>query len=581
MVHEPFVVGIVGLGALGEPLLRMLCAAGHHVVGVEPEVGVLARVDQRTKAADAARSADGDFTLTLTNDTAALCRADLVIETVTEDLRTKTEVLRRLDSVCSDHTVLVSTTASLSLTHLAIASGRPSRTLGLRLLAPPAPESAAEPVRLAMSDDDAVEALHRLLRTTGLRSVALGPVPSRDATALVYAFLNRAVALCADGYIGHEDLDTALRLGCGLPLGPLEMLDGLGVDRVHSALLELWRQTDDDAFRPSPLLTSMVRDGALGRKTGRGIHRYDDLGNRLPSAQPVETDGGAEGVRTVGVVGSGTMARGIAQVVAAAGLRTVVVTRTQRKAVDVRAAVDASLTSAVRRGVLTVEQRRTALDLLDITDAHPALSGCDLVIEATAEDPDVKHAVFERLGAVCRPGAVLATTTSSLSVGACAVASGRPEAVLGLHFFNPAPTMRLVEVVRTADTRPDVVALGHALCRRLGKTPVECDDRTGFIVNRLLFPYLADAVRLLERHDVDIEETDHAVRQGFGFPMGPFALLDTIGLDVSLAILRSLHQAFPEPDMKPPMLLEQLVAQGCLGRKSSHGFHRTPRRRRL
>ncbi|MFK4099089.1 3-hydroxyacyl-CoA dehydrogenase family protein [Streptomyces sp. NPDC019531] len=579
MVHEPSVVGVVGLGALGEPLLRMLCAAGHEVVGIEREPDVLARVDRRMKTTEAARGSGGDCTLT--NDTAALCRADLVIEAVTEDLGTKTEVLRRLDSICSDHTVLVSTTASLSLTHLAVASGRPSRTLGLRFLAPPASDSAAEPVRIAMSEDDAVDALHRLLPTIGLRSVALGPVAGCDATTLVYAFLNRAVALFDDGYVSHEAIDTALRLGCGLPRGPLEMLDELGVDSVHSALLELWRRTGDETFRPAPLLTSMVRAGTLGKKSGRGVHRYDDLGDRLDAPWPEEADGAADDIRTVGVVGSGTMARGIAEVVASAGLRTVVVARTGEKAIDLRAAVAASLTRAVRRGLTTVERQRTTLDLLEVTDAVSALSDCDLVIEATAEDPAVKRSVFERLGSVCRPGAVLATTTSSLSVAACAEASGRPGDVLGLHFFNPAPVMRLVEVVRTDTTRQEVMALGHALCRRLGKTPVECGDRTGFLVNRLLFPYLADAVRLLERHDVGIEETDSAVQQGFGFPMGPFALLDTIGLDVSLAILRSLHQAFPEPDFAPPRLLEQLVMRGCLGRKSSHGFHRTPKRRRL
>ncbi|MGW2460964.1 3-hydroxyacyl-CoA dehydrogenase family protein [Streptomyces sp. NPDC001761] len=579
MPDRPSVVGVVGLGALGEALLHLLHAAGYDVVGVERELDVLVRVDQRMKAADATRGPRA--AVTLTNDTAALCRADLVIEAVTEDLETKTEVLRRLDSVCHDHTVLVSTTASLSLTGLAIASGRPGRTLGLRFLGPAAPDSAAEPVSTAMSDDDAVDALHRLLPTAGLTPVVLGPVPARDATGLVYAFLNRAVALADTGYVGHESLDTAMRLGCGLPLGPLEMLDELGVDGVHSALLELWHRTGDDAFRPAPLLTSMIRAGALGRKTGQGVYRYDELGHRLGAQRPAEGGGEAAGVRTVGVVGSGTMARGIAEVTTTAGLRTVVVARTEEKAGGLHKAVEASLSRAVRRGRVTVECRRTALDLLEVTSDAGALAGCDVVIEATAEDPAVKRSVFERLGSACRPGAVLATTTSSLSVAACAEAAGRPGHVLGLHFFNPAPAMRLVEVVRTATTRQEVMALGHDLCRRLGKVPVECGDRTGFIVNRLLFPYLADAIRLLERHDVEVEKTDLAVQRGFGFPMGPFALLDTIGLDVSLAILRSLHRAFPEPDFAPPRLLEQLVTQGFLGRKSSHGFHRTPRRAQL
>jgi 3-hydroxybutyryl-CoA dehydrogenase len=196
----------------------------------------------------------------------------------------------------------------------------------------------------------------------------------------------------------------------------------------------------------------------------------------------------------------------------------------------------------------------------------------DLVIEAVVEDLFVKRAMFAKLGRICRPGAVLATATSSLAVTELAAASGRPRDVLGMHFFNPAPAMRLVEISSTPATDVGVLGAAHALCARLGKTGVECADRTGFIVNYLLFPYLNRAIALLD-DGVGMAELDTAVRDRFGYPLGPFALLDVIGLDVSLAIMRRLHDTFPEPDFLAAPRLSRLVAAGRLGRKSGGGFH--------
>jgi 3-hydroxybutyryl-CoA dehydrogenase len=195
----------------------------------------------------------------------------------------------------------------------------------------------------------------------------------------------------------------------------------------------------------------------------------------------------------------------------------------------------------------------------------------DLVIEAVVEDLDVKRALFARLGAACKPGALLATTTSSLSV-ACAEASGRPSRVVGMHSFNPAPVMRLIELVRTEATSDETAATAQALCERLGKTTVNCSDRAGFIVNYLLFSYLGRAVNLLDRYDADIAGIDGAIEQGFGHPMGPFALLDAIGLEVSLAIQHKLYTEFGEPDFAPSHALEQLVAGGWLGWKNGKGL---------
>nr|WP_269440682.1 3-hydroxyacyl-CoA dehydrogenase NAD-binding domain-containing protein [Micromonospora tarapacensis] len=277
-------------------------------------------------------------------------------------------------------------------------------------------------------------------------------------------------------------------------------------------------------------------------------------------------------MRRLGVVGSGTMARGIAQVGAVAGLHTTVVARTDERAALVRAQIDRSLSAAVSRGRLDEPARMAADERLTTSADHASLAGCDVVIEAVVEDADIKRQVFAALAATCPAGAVLATTTSSLSVAACAAAAGRPADVLGLHFFNPAPAMRLVEIAATATTSADTLATAHALVRRLGKVSVRSADRCGFIVNYLLFGYLNGAITALERGEVQAEEFDATIRAEFGYPMGPFALLDTIGLDVSLAILRRLHDEFGETCFAPAPALAALVAAGRLGRKTGTGF---------
>jgi len=194
------------------------------------------------------------------------------------------------------------------------------------------------------------------------------------------------------------------------------------------------------------------------------------------------------------------------------------------------------------------------------------------VVEAVVEDLKVKQALFENLDEICKPGAILATTTSSLPVIECAVMTKRPQDVVGIHFFNPAQVMKLVEVVHTVATADDVVATAQDLCRKIGKHPVTCGDRAGFIVNALLFPYLNDAVKMLEAHYATADEIDTAMKTGCAYPMGPFELLDAVGLDVSLAIQRELYLEFRERGFAPAPLLEHLVTARYLGRKVGRGF---------
>ncbi|WP_243754412.1 3-hydroxyacyl-CoA dehydrogenase NAD-binding domain-containing protein [Labedaea rhizosphaerae] len=377
------------------------------------------------------------------------------------------------------------------------------------------------------------------------------------ATALVYAYLNRAVSLLEAGYASAADIDTAMRLGCGLPAGPFAMLAELGPAAARDTLAKLHAETNDPAYRPAALLTEFVQSG---------------LSNWLGDSGRANRNGSPRPVDRIGVLGTGTMACGIAEIMVTAGIPTVVVGREAGRAQAATARVAESLSRCVARGRLTQRDQDEALALLGSSGDRAALREVDLVIEAVVEDVPVKRAVFARLGRICKPGAVLATATSSLAVTELAAASGRPSDVIGMHFFNPAPAMRLVEIGSTPATAADVRATARELCGRLGKTGIECADRTGFIVNYLLFAYLNRAIALLD-DGADVTELDDAVRAGFGYPLGPFALLDVIGLDVSLAILRRLHRTFPEPDFLAAPRLEQLVAAGRLGRKSGGGFH--------
>jgi 3-hydroxybutyryl-CoA dehydrogenase len=231
-----------------------------------------------------------------------------------------------------------------------------------------------------------------------------------------------------------------------------------------------------------------------------------------------------------------------------------------------------SLDRALSKGRLTQEARDGALSRVTGTSALEDLAGVDLALEAVVEELSIKQALFRSLDEICKPGAILATTTSSLPVVECAAVTSRPRDVVGIHFFNPAPIMKLVEVVSTVSTAADVTATAVDLCSRIGKHAVSCGDRAGFIVNALLFPYLNDAVRMLAAHYAQADDIDLAMKRGCGYPMGPFELLDVVGLDVSLAIERVLYQEFREPGFAPSPLLEHMVTAGYLGRKTGRGF---------
>ncbi len=278
-------------------------------------------------------------------------------------------------------------------------------------------------------------------------------------------------------------------------------------------------------------------------------------------------------IRKVGVVGLGTMGAGIAQVSVQSGHETVGREVSDELAQRGRSTIERYLTRGVEKGRMSQEERDAALARLTLTTQLADLADCDLVIEAVLEELDLKREVFAGLDRVTRPDAVLATNTSALSVAEIAEVTEHPERVVGMHFFNPAPVLPLVEVVRSSKSSDGAVEAAYAWAERAGKQPVRCNDTPGFIVNRILIPLLNDCVRVLDEGDVRPEDMDKAMTNGAGWPMGPCALIDLIGVDVHVHASEALHGKLGEPRMSPPERLLKMQREGKLGRKAGAGFY--------
>ena len=275
----------------------------------------------------------------------------------------------------------------------------------------------------------------------------------------------------------------------------------------------------------------------------------------------------------VGVVGCGLMGSGIAQVCAVAGYPTWVRDVAPPLIDKGLAAIEKSLSKFVEKGTLPAEQKAAALSRLQPTLRLEDLADCDLVIEAIIENPDRKRELFAELDKIVKPGAIFASNTSSLSITELMTATHRAPHFLGLHFFNPVPLMQLVEVVKTVVTDPAVISLGMEFARQVGKVPILATDRAGFIVNRLLVPYLLDAIRALEEGAGSIEDIDQGMKLGCNHPMGPFSLLDLVGIDTTYYIAEILFDEYREKRFAPPPLMKRMVLAGMYGRKTGKGFY--------
>jgi 3-hydroxybutyryl-CoA dehydrogenase len=580
-------IGVVGLGTMGAGIAEVFARNGFSVVGVELNDESVDRGRQHLEHSTGRAVARGKLTeaeqaellgrISFTTTMKDLHEADFVVEAVVESLETKKAIFAELEGIVAPDAILATNTSSLSVTEISTANAHPGRVIGVHFFNPAPVQNLVEIIRTVVTEPQVLEDVKRLVEGLGKNPVVCGDKAGFIANTLLFGYLNHAVAMFEGKYATREDIDAAMRFGCGYPMGPLQLLDLIGLDTAYEILETMYRQGRDRLHAPSPILKQMVTAGMLGRKTGRGFYTYDGPDSHVTVADdltPSDDDRPQlhHHIAKVGVVGTGTMATGIVEVFAKAGYDVLFVGRSQDKVDAVVAAITTSFDKQIQRGRATEDDKAAVLAKVSGTTSLDDLADVDIVVEALAEDLAIKKTLFDNLDDICKPGAILATTTSSLPVIELARATDRPQDVIGMHFFNPAPVMKLVEVVSTVVTADDVTETTRALCDKLGKVAVSCADRAGFIVNALLFPYLNDAVKMLEAHYATADDIDTAMKQGCALPMGPFELLDVVGNDVSLAIQRELYLEFREPGFAPAPLLEHLVTAGYLGRKTKRGF---------
>jgi 3-hydroxybutyryl-CoA dehydrogenase len=525
MPHEgPSVAaaGVVGLGTMGAGIVEVFARAGIAVTGVDVTDDAVAlgrahlerstsRAVSRGRLADVERAALLQR-VRLSSDLEELADADIVVEAVPERLPLKQEVFARLDKVCGPDALLATNTSSLSVTRLAAGTQRPERVVGMHFFNPAPVMRLVEVVTTVVTDPAAARRARLLADGLGKTPVVVTDRAGFVANALLFGYLNQAVGLLATGHVGRDDLDAAMTLGAGLPMGPLALLDLVGLDVAVDILETMYAESGDRLHAADPLLRQLVAAGRLGRKTGRGFYGYGDE----PEEQSPTPEADVSAVERIGVVGDSPAAAALA---------------------------------AVAQQQLGVSQGAAGSPRL-----AAELSGCGLLVGSVDDPLDV-------LGAAAPTGAVLALLAGSRALAAAAAATGRPGDVVGLHLPDPAAP-RLVEVVRAVTSSPDAVDITVATMARLGLRPVVCADRAGRVVDRLRAAQLGDAVRMVGSGYAGADDVDAAMTAGCGYPEGPITVIDRMGPDRVLALLEAVHAETGEPGHAPPALLRQVVAAG-------------------
>ncbi|MEU9843554.1 3-hydroxybutyryl-CoA dehydrogenase [Actinomadura sp. NPDC048032] len=510
-------VGVVGLGTMGAGIAEVLARGGLAVVGIEVNREALERgrgnlesstgraVKRGRLSEDARREILGR--IALSTDFADLGDCDLVIEAVPERLDLKRTVFAELDRVCRDDAVLATNTSSLSVTDIAVTTGRPTKIVGVHFFNPAPVMKLVEVIGTVLTEPEAVARVAGLVEGLGKTPVTVGDRAGFVANRLLFGYLNQAATMLETGHATRDDIDAAMKAGAGLPMGPFTLMDLIGLDTCLEVLDAIYAESRDRRHAASPLLRELVTAGLLGRKTGRGFYSYDKSGQ-------TEEETSAAAAPTVGVVGVGPLADAVAALCAWAGAR--------------------------------------------VGDSAADLAGCDLIVEA-AEDPEAARALLSAAVQAAKPGTVIAVTSVDGSAIRQAMATGRPADVVGLHLPDPAGA--LAEMSATVATAPDVADRAAGLLARLGLTVVRCRDRAGFIVDALRLPYLNDAAAMLGAGYADADSIDAAMTLGCGYPTGPIADLDRIGPGRAVTVLRALHAETRDPALAPaPLLVEHATA---------------------
>jgi 3-hydroxybutyryl-CoA dehydrogenase len=542
MARDISTVGVIGLGTMGAGIVEVFARGGRTVIGVETTQELADRGKAILTASTARAVARGKLDETgqreildrvsITTDLADLATADLVVEAVPETMETKHEVFTRLDAVVPEDAVLASNTSSLSITRIAAGTRHPRRVVGLHFFNPAPVLRLVEVVSTLNTDPEVVEAVAGLAREVGKTPVVVGDRAGFVVNYLLFGYLNSALRMLEHGHVSREDLDTAMHVGAGLPMGPLTLMDLIGLDVCDHIGDVIYEHSRSPQHAPSAMLRQMVVSGRLGRKSGRGFYTYAKPGSGevVPDdATPAQHPSPA--VTKVAVLGDGALAQ--------------------------------ELDSRLTEGGYAVTR------LADVSDLSP-LGGVELVIEAQAEaeDPDDDaltgrdvDELFSELGQVTSPGTILATANTYSAVALSAM-SGRPEETVVMRLHAPTGSGQAVEIGRTGQTDPRVLQALRGVVTAIGAEPVVCRDRTGLVVDALLVPHLNDAVRMLDQGYAGVADIDTAIRHGLGYPMGPFAMIDHIGSDEVLSVCEDMLTGSDgfQPHLAPsPLLVEHAL----------------------
>ncbi|MBI5443611.1 MAG: hypothetical protein HY900_20680 [Deltaproteobacteria bacterium] len=540
-------ITVVGSGAMGSGIAQTCAQAGYQVCLYDVAPAQLAAataniakfirrgVEKGERTAAEAEAAIGRVgTSSLLAEAVADC--DLLIEAVPEDLVLKKKVFRELHGACPAKTILASNTSSLCVTEMAEASGRPEKFVGMHFFNPVPLMRLVEVVSGAETSENTLQTAVKVCETLGKSPAVVQDWPSFIVNRMARPWYYEAEFLLMEG-VPAQTVDTAIRAGAGMRMGPLELMDMTGLGPHLATSETALREWGDPKWRPVPIVKKLVRSGHFGRRTGKGFYLYPDgkLTPRVPSDDYSAFEPFA--VERVVVLGEGSRASSLASRLGAAGY-------------DVA--------------------HRAAL-----TEGDEVVAGAQLVVEAIeSTDQQVGNDLFRRLGDACLPSTVLAATSTFFSPGELGVSSGRPDLTVTMHEPMPFMNNRFFEIAKGLDTGARTVATALAVAGRLGCSSVVFDETPGHIVYRVIVPMINEGAFSVFQGLASAKDIDMAMKLGLNHPLGPLEWADKLGIDTVLAIMEHLQAEFGDPRYRPCMLLKRMVRSGRLGEKSGQGFYR-------
>ncbi|WP_114907120.1 3-hydroxyacyl-CoA dehydrogenase family protein [Ornithinimicrobium murale] len=542
MAREIGTIGVIGLGTMGAGIVEVFARGGLTVIGVESSQeyaergrGILQASTDRAVAKgklDEAGQSEILGRITITTDYADLAPADLVVEAVPEIMDLKHEVIGKLEDVLADDAIVATNTSSLSITEIAAPAKVPGRIIGMHFFNPAPILKLVEVITTPLTAPETTETVRALSETMGKKPVVIGDRAGFVANYLLYGYFSAALRMYETGHVSREDLDTAVRVGIGLPMGPLTLGDLVGLDVLHHISDVIYGHSRSQEHAPSTMLERMVLAGRLGRKSGQGFYTFAKPGSgQVVDDELTPTAAAGRDLQSVAVLGAGALAE--------------------------------ELVGRFQEGGYAVTH------LADPSDDLSGLASVGLVIEAQDENVeeeaaeslrDVDH-LFAELGEITAPGTILATVNTYSAVALAAI-SGRPEDTVVLRVHAPTPNGQVIEAGRTITTSEETLATVRSAITAIDASPVVCKDRTGLVVDALLVTHLNDCVRMLDEGYASAEDIDTALQFGLGYPVGPFAMIDRLGADEVLAVAEELYTGtagFQTHLAPSPLLVEHVL----------------------